>query len=139
MKKKTLRAASAALLAVAACGGDVLDVGSFAVDGRWEGTVKRAVTTSAGTDTARYTFVLDLEQSGRNVSGSGVVQTPAETLQVDVEGRWDYPSVDLRLSADEFAPVFFDGSFATPDSLKGPLTGSGLDGLSLNLLRDRTP
>jgi hypothetical protein len=137
MKKKTTLLAAFALAALAACEGDALDVGSFSVDGTWTGNAEFIV---AGTpvDTARYTFVLDLDQAGRDVSGSGEVQTEARTLAVEVDGRWDYPRVDLVLSASGFAALVFNASFATPDSLKGTLAGSGFNGTTLNLVRQRS-
>jgi len=123
--------AALAVVAALACGDGPLDVGSFSVEGRWLGTATFAV----GADSARYDFVLDLEQAERDVSGSGEVITLAETLEVEVDGRWRYPDVDLVLSAPDFTPVAFDATFATPDSLKGTLSGSGFDGVALTIVR----
>lgn len=133
--RKTLLLAGAAVL-LAACGGDELDVGSFAVDGRWAGTVRLPVpATEDPADSARYAFVLDLRQSERDVSGSGEIRTEAESVEVRVDGRWEYPRVNLLFSAPEFASVAFQSSFATRDTLKGTVTGSGFSGASLSLVR----
>ena len=134
--RTALPAVFAAALAAAACGDDPLDVGTFSVDGTWAGSAKFAVSgTGPPADTARYTIVLDLDQAERDVSGEGEVRTAADTLAIDVDGRWDYPSVDLRFDAPEFSAVVFDAQFATRDSLKGTLNGSGFNNVQLTLIR----
>lgn len=122
-----------AALAALACGDGPLDVGAFSVEGVWAGSAKFQV--GAGPDSARYEFTLELDQSERDVSGSGEVVTDAETLEVEVDGRWEFPSVSLVLSAPEFAGVGFDATFATPDSLKGTLNGSGFNAVPLTIIR----
>jgi hypothetical protein len=136
MRKTPLLAGIAAALAAAACGGEQLNIGSFAVDGRWAGTVRLPVTaTPELTDSARYDFVLDLDQSERDVSGDGEIRTDAESVDIDVDGRWDPTGVNMVFSAPEFSSVLFASRFATRDSLKGTLNGSGLDGAPLTLIR----
>lgn len=135
--RKTLLLAGAAAALLAACGGSDLDIGVFSVDGTWAGTTRLPVpATEDPADSAEYDFVLQLDQSERDVSGSGEVQAGAQSLDVDVRGRWDYPRVDLVFTAPEFASVVFQSNFgATRDSLKGTLTGSGFSGATLNLIR----
>jgi|GEM_PF-1909046 len=136
MRKTLLLAGMAAALAAAACGGEQLDIGNFAVDGQWAGTVRLPVTaTEDPADSARYDFTLDLDQSERDISGDGEVSTAAESLDIDVRGRWEYPDVDLLFTAPEFASVAFDAAFATRDTLKGTITGSGFAAAPLVLIR----
>jgi hypothetical protein len=127
--------AALAVLALLACGDGPLDVGAFSVEGSWTGNARFAVGAGPTADTARYDFVLDLEQTEADISGSGQVVTDAETLEVEVDGVWEYPSVSLVLSAPEFIGVDFDATFATPDSLKGTLSGSGFNSVALTLIR----
>jgi hypothetical protein len=136
MRKTLLLAGMAAALAAAACGGDQLDIGIFAVDGRWAGTVRLPVTaTEDPADSARYDVLLDLEQSERDVSGDGTISTGGESLDIDVRGRWAYPDVDMVFSAPEFVSVAFDAAFATRDTLRGTVTGSGFTGAPLVIIR----
>jgi hypothetical protein len=136
MRKTLLLAGIFAALAAAACGGEQLDVGSFDVDGRWAGTARLPVTaTENPADSARYNFVLNLEQSERDISGDGTISTEAESLDIDVRGRWDYPNVDMIFTAPEFASVAFDAAFATRDTLRGTITGSGFAATPLVIIR----
>ncbi|HEX5726700.1 MAG TPA: hypothetical protein VFX98_14590 [Longimicrobiaceae bacterium] len=119
---------AAALLALlAACGGDVVDPGDFSLTGEWSGT------------SAPYTFALDLRQSGEDVEGTGTVSAPAGSLDVEVDGSWDHPAVELVLRAPGFQDLTFAGQFARSDSIAGTLSGSGLDGRQLSLLRLPAP
>ena len=140
MREKTLAALLAALLFATACGDDPLDIGSFSVEGDWLGSAKFAAGGGSPPDTARYHFVLELEQTERDITGAGEIRAPADTLDVEVEGVWDYPNVDLVFRAGgDFAPLVYTSTFATPDSLKGTLTGSGFASVPLVLLRQRNP
>jgi hypothetical protein len=136
MRRGIIVAALTALTA-AACK-EPLDIGSFSVTGAWRGTTYVHV---GATDSIAYTFRLDLDQDRENVGGSGVISTPADSVETSVDGSWDYPNVTLRLSSPEYADIRFDSKFArevSRDSLVGPLTGSGFDGRSLTLVR-QTP
>ena len=135
--RKTLLLAGAAAVLLAACGGSDLDIGVFSVEGTWAGTVRLPVpATEDPADSAQYVFVLELDQSERDVSGSGEVQTDAESLDIDVDGQWDYPDVGLLFTAPEFDAVVYQSRFgATRDTLKGTLTGSGFSGATLDLIR----
>jgi hypothetical protein len=137
MRKTLLLAGIFAALAAAACGGEQLDVGRFAVDGRWAGTARLPITaTENPADSARYDFLLDLEQSERDISGDGEVSTDAESLDIDVRGRWDYPSVDMIFTAPEFASVAFDATYgANRDTIRGTITGSGFAATPLVIVR----
>jgi hypothetical protein len=129
----------AALLALtaAACK-EPLDVGSFSVTGAWRGTTYVKV---GPTDSIAYTFRLDLQQDGKNVSGDGVISAAADSVETSVDGSWAYPRVTLRLSSPEYADITFSSQFArevSRDSLVGPLVGSGFDETNLTLVR-QTP
>ena|SRR6202008_1846067 len=131
--------AALAVLALLACGDGPLDVGAFSVEGSWAGNAKFAVGSGPTADTARYFISLELEQNETDISGSGQVVTDAETLEVEVDGLWEYPSVSMVLDAPEFIGVSFDATFATPDSLKGTLNGSGFNSVALTLIRQPQP
>ncbi len=137
MRKTLLLAGIAAALAAAACGGEQLNIGSFGVDGRWAGTVRLPVTATPENpaDSARYDFILDLDQSERDVSGEGEIRTEAESLDISVDGRWDPQGVDMVFTAPEFLSILFESAFATRDSLKGTVNGSGFNGAPLILIR----
>lgn len=113
---------AAAVVAAVGCS-EPLDVGSFSVEGQWKGTVAQA----AGTDSARYSFTFDLDQSESDVSGTATIQSGTQTVEADVNGTWEYPAVTLRLTADGYAPLDYAAQFPNThrDTLAGPLTGSG--------------
>jgi hypothetical protein len=132
--KRGMMVAALAALAAAACK-EPLDVGSFSVTGAWRGTTWVKV---GATDSIAYTFRLDLDQDGENVTGSGVISAAADSVDTSVDGSWAYPAVTLRISSPEYADIRFDSRFArevSRDSLVGPLVGSGFDGTSLTLVR----
>lgn len=125
---------AAVVTVVAVACSDPLDIGSFSVSGQWKGTAAQPV----GTDSARYTFVLDLEQNEADVTGSATIQSGATTVDADVEGVWDYPNVTLRLTAEGYGPLDYAAQFpnARRDTLRGPLTGSGFaDNTQLTIVR----
>ncbi|HEX6748627.1 MAG TPA: hypothetical protein VF092_15120 [Longimicrobium sp.] len=136
MNRKALTtafAAVAALLAMACK--DALDIGSFSVTGTWAGTAKKQVS---GTDSATYTFRMELEQDQRSIDGTAVVKAGTDSVIADVDGVWNYPRVSLQFKAPEFATLQFNSTFtpeANRDTLAGPLVGSGLDGVTLKLVR----
>lgn len=122
MNRIAAAALAAAAFFLAACQEDPLDVGNRSLTGEWRGNAEIVIAL----DTARYAFVLDLEQDERDVSGSGVVTSDDESLEVEVDGEWAYPDVELRFSAPEYATLVFTGRFgASPDSVGGTLSGSG--------------
>jgi hypothetical protein len=129
--RKTMWVGAAAALVMTVACKEPLDVGAFSVDGQWKGRLAIPV----GTDSARYTFVLDLDQSAEDVSGSATIQSGAETVDADVVGSWDYPTVRLRLTAPGFDVLDYTGTFATRDTLKGPLVGSGFTSATLSIVR----
>ena len=125
---------AAAVTVVAVACSDPLDIGNFSVAGQWKGAAAQPV----GTDSARYTFVLDLEQNEADVTGSATIQSGAETVEADVVGVWDYPNVTMRLTAEGFAPLDYAAQYsnARRDTLRGPLTGSGFaDNTQLTIVR----
>jgi hypothetical protein len=124
---------AAAVTVVAVACGDPLDIGNFSVAGQWKGTAAQPV----GTDSARYTFVFDLDQNEADVTGSATIQSGAETVEADVQGVWDYPNVTMRLTAEGYAPLDYAAQFpnARRDTLRGPLTGSGFATTTLIIVR----
>jgi hypothetical protein len=133
MKTKGMIAALAVALAAAACK-EPLDIGSFSVTGAWRGTTYVHV----GTDSVAYTFALDLKQDAAKVTGTGVIRAATDSVRTSVNGSWDFPDVDLRLTAPDYAEITFNSTFArqvSRDSLVGPLVGSGFTGRSLTLVR----
>jgi hypothetical protein len=135
MKKKGIIAALAGVALAAAGCKEPLDVGSFSVTGAWRGTTYVRVST---TDSIAYTFALDLEQDGSKVTGDGVISAATDSVSTSVDGSWDFPDVDLRLSSPTYADVTFNAQFArqvSRDSLVGPLVGSGFTDTNLTLVR----
>jgi len=131
-KRKTMwMGAAAALLLAAACK-EPLDVGAFSVSGQWKG---RLAIHTTGVDSARYNFVLDLDQAERDVSGTATIQSGAQTVDADVAGDWTYPTVRLRLTAPGYDLLDYTGTFATRDTLRGPITGSGFTNANLVIVR----
>ncbi|HSU17856.1 hypothetical protein [Longimicrobium sp.] len=135
MKKKALlpAAALAVLLTTLACR-EPLDIGGFSVSGQWAGTAKQLV----GADSVAYSVVMDLDQNRRAVTGTATVRAGTDSVRTDVTGTWDYPRVSLRLSAPEFADLQYNAQFTpqeNPDTLAGPLIGSGFTNATLKLVR----
>ncbi len=140
----------ALLLVLIACGED-FDAGEFDVSGEWAGRA----TVVTGTDTASYDFALDLEQAEEDVSGSATVSAGGESVEMEVDGEWDFPTVSLTLSAPEYKELRFDGAFdvdtlvfppdtarvveTMPDSIFGLLAGSGFLGATLRIGRIASP
>ncbi|HEX9935639.1 MAG TPA: hypothetical protein VGB15_00900 [Longimicrobium sp.] len=124
---------AAAVTVVAVACSDPLDIGNFSVAGQWKGTAAQP----AGTDSARYTFVLDLEQNEADVTGTATIQSGGETVEAEVIGEWDYPKVTMRLTAEGFAPLDYAAQYsnARRDTLRGPLTGSGFTTTTLVIVR----
>jgi len=138
MKKPIIAALAGLALALAACKGG-LDVGNFGVGGAWRGTTYVPVGAA---DSVAYTFRLDLKQDQENVTGSGVISAPADSVETSVRGTWAFPSVTLRLSSPDYADITFNGTFVrqvSRDSLSGPLVGSGFSGRTLTLVRQTAP
>ena len=130
---KTGWVAAAAVVAAVGCS-EPLDVGNFSVEGQWKGYVAQPV----GTDSARYNFTFDLNQSESDVSGTATIQSGAQTVEADVDGTWAYPNVTLRLTADGYAPLDYAAQFpnARRDTLRGPITGSGFaENTTLTIVR----
>lgn len=133
MTKKALlpALATAAVLLVLGCK-QPLDLGAYSVAGTWIGTARLPVGPA---DTARYTFTFDLSQNQRAVKGTAVVKSGTDSVTTNVTGIWDYPRVTLRLTAPQYATLDYASQFVTRDSLSGPLTGSGLTGVTLAIVR----
>lgn len=140
--------AAASLAVIVACNDNPFLPGAFAVDGRWTGSA----LTGVGDDTVRFHFDLTLTQVENDLGGSGEVRTATATFPVEIEGRWEYPSVDLVMRSDTTAPLSFDAAFdvdtiprPAPDSvsdlitrsdtISGTLRGSGLEGVRLEIGR----
>jgi hypothetical protein len=124
--------AAAATVVAVACS-DPLDIGNFSAAGQWKGTAAQPV----GTDSARYTFVFDLEQNEADVTGTATIQSGAQTVQAEVNGVWDYPNVTMRLTAEGYAPLDYAAQYsnARRDTLRGPLSGSGFTTTTLVIVR----
>lgn len=130
IRTKAWVSAAAAMLLVVACK-EPLDVGVFSVSGQWKGTAKQLV----GADSVAYNFVLDLDQNEHDVTGSATIQHGSETVDANVDGDWDYPDVTLRFTAPGFARLDYPARFATRDTLRGPITGSGFSATTLTIVR----
>jgi len=132
--RKTLSFAAAAMALVALACRQPLDVGNFSAAGQWKGTAAQPV---AGTDSARYTFVFDLEQNESDVSGTATIQSGTETIEAEVDGHWDFPAVTMRLTAPGFAPLDYAAAYpnSRSDTLRGPISGSGFASTTLTIVR----
>lgn len=134
---------------LAACDGGPLEPGAFTLDGTWRG---RGFP---------YELFLELDQDAANdVRGAGEVRSLRELLETDtveldplvtdtlvidtvvhaavpvqVRGEWDRLDVSLVLRAEGYADAAYAGRFADPDTVTGNLTGSGLPGTSMRLVR----
>jgi hypothetical protein len=118
----------ATLMVLAACGRDAVAPGAFTTAGRW--TAEREP----------YAWVLDLTQDGAAIRGTGELSAAADTVPLEVFGEWrpaqaTPPEVGLVFQSPGYADVAFSGRFATADTLRGTLTGSGFSGDSLVLVR----
>ncbi|MBV9108231.1 MAG: hypothetical protein JO306_02365 [Gemmatimonadetes bacterium] len=133
MKTKALipALATAAVFLVLGCK-EPLDVGAYSVSGTWKGTAKLPVGPA---DTARYTFTFTLKQNQRAVKGTAVVKSGTDSVATKVSGIWDYPRVTLQLTAPQYATLNYAAQFVTRDSLSGPLSGSGLNNVTLAIVR----
>jgi hypothetical protein len=132
--RKSLGYAAAAAIAVAVACRQPLDVGNFSAAGQWKGTAAQPV----GTDSARYTFVFDLEQNESTVTGTATIQSGADTVEADVSGEWGpFPAVTLRLTAPGFAPLDYAAAYpnSRSDTLRGPIAGSGFASTNLTIVR----
>ena len=138
MPNRAIRAALAllALAAPLAACEDPLDLGNRSMEGQWEGTTRVEVDPETE-DSVDFVFTLDLDQTERDISGTGTIEADGETIEVSVDGRWEYPAITLDFSAPGYADLFFDGSFAEAraDSVGGTLSGSGLDDVRLSIFR----
>jgi hypothetical protein len=115
---------------LAACGRDAVAPGAFTTSGMWTA------------EHEPYAWVLTLSQDGAAVRGSGELRTVADTLPLEVFGEWrpaqaTPPEVGLTFQSPGYADVAFGGRFATADTLRGTLTGSGFSNDSLVLVRAR--
>lgn len=139
---------------LAACDSGPLDPGDFTLEGTWVGR------------SFPYELFFVLEQGGDNrVTGDGEVRSLREiletvvvseaplvldttlidtvtvdTVRFDVRGRWEYPSFELRLTAEGYADAEYAGTWtAAADSIGGTLSGSGFPGTSLRIVRQTEP
>jgi hypothetical protein len=131
--RKTLSFAAAAVALVVLACRQPLDVGNFSAAGQWKGTAAQPV----GTDSARYTFAFDLQQSESTVTGTATIQSGTQTVEADVNGHWAFPAVTLHLTAPGFAPLDYAAAFpnARSDTLRGPIAGSGFASTTLTIVR----
>lgn len=134
---------------LAACGTGPLDPGPFTLEGAWLGR------------TYPLELSLELEQDGDNrVSGTGQLRGLEEVLEVapnpddptevdtlsidtvvtgtvnfDVDGDWDHPNFELRLTREGYAEANYDAAFTDADSVRGTLQGSGFSNPTIEIVR----
>lgn len=134
---------------LAACGEGPLDPGPYSLDGTWLGR------------DYPYELSFDLEQDGDNrVSGTGALAgleevletainpddpTDLDTVSIDtvvtgtvefeVDGEWDHPNFELRLTAEGYAGAVYAAAFADPDTVRGTLQGSGFTNPAIEIIR----
>lgn len=146
---RTIQRFALLLPVLAACGTGPLDPGRFALDGEWLGR------------THPYELSFSLEQDGDNrVTGTGQLKGLQERLETvvdpddpesvdtvsidtvvigtvdfDVEGEWDHPAFDLRLTSDGFAEATYDATYTNVDSIRGNLVGSGFTNATIVIAR----
>jgi hypothetical protein len=146
---RTIHRFALLLPVLAACGTGPLDPGQFALDGEWLGR------------THPYELSFSLEQDGDNrVTGTGQLKGLRERLETvvdpddpdgldtvsidtvvigtvdfDVDGEWDHPSFDLRLTSEGFAGATYDATYTDVDSIRGSLLGSGFTNATIVIAR----
>lgn len=134
---------------LAACGEGPLDPGPYSLEGTWLGR------------DYPYELSFELEQDGDNrVSGTGALAgleevletafnpddpTDLDTVSIDtivtgtvefqVDGDWDHPNFELRLTAEGYADAVYDAAFADPDTVRGTLVGSGFTNPAIEIIR----
>ncbi|HEX6370835.1 MAG TPA: hypothetical protein VF006_18095 [Longimicrobium sp.] len=134
---------------LAACGTGPLDPGPYSLEGAWLGR--------------SYPFELsfDLRQDGDNqVTGTGRLLGLEEVLETvvigtdptvldtvsidtvvtgsvefDVDGEWDHPNFELRLTSEGFSEASYDAAFTDADSVRGTLRGSGFTNPAIVIIR----
>ncbi len=143
--------ALASATAFAACEGNSFDAGEFSVEGDWLGRVETPVGTPPN-DTVRYEIALSLTQDETTIGGTGELRAESDTVPLQVEGDWDYPSVTLTIRGAGIIPLQFSGAWDTDtlpavppatlgqvvtrnDSIIGTLNGSGLANVRFAIAR----
>lgn len=140
--RSVLRAAAvplAVLLGTGGCGNSPLAPGLFTLEGEWVGRAypyELSLSLNQDADN-RVRGEGELRGLGtRPIAGTARLDTIISTrAPVDARGKWDYPSFTLRLAADEYADIRMAGSFASADSVRLTLTGSGFSGTAITLVR----
>jgi hypothetical protein len=79
-------------------------------------------------------FVLNLQQAGSTVAGTGTLSgTPTRTLAIS--GNYQQPNFSATLTPDQGTPITMQGT-VEGGSFVGTLNGGGFSGTGLALLRD---
>ena len=157
MRARTFLAALtlACAAALPACDGNSFDAGEYDVEGDWAGTVETPVGTPV-TDTVRYTIALSLTQEETFIGGTGELRAESQTVPLEVDGDWDFPSVTFTLRGPGIVPIEFTGSWdrdtlppiapdtarrvvIASDSIIGTLSGSGITSARLAIARQPDP
>ena len=117
-----LVAALLALLCVAACK-DSTAPAPPDLTGTWSGSVNS------------LTFTVALSDVDQQLSGTGTIAGPADTLTVHVAGSHRHPNFAMSFSLTGFEPAAYAGIVRSASRMEGLITGSGFVADSLILTR----
>jgi hypothetical protein len=57
------------------------------------------------------------------------------TVDFDVDGEWDHPAFELRLTSEGFAEATYDATYTNADTIRGNLQGSGFTNPTIVIAR----
>lgn len=134
---------------LAACGTGPLDPGPFSLEGSWFGRdypYELSFELEQDGDnrvsgTGRLTGLEEILETARNAEDSTKVDTtfidtiPTGTVAFDVDGDWDHPDFELRLTSAGYAGAVYDARFADADTVRGNLRGSGFSNPEIEIVR----
>jgi hypothetical protein len=104
----------------------------------------------------RYTIALSLTQDETDIGGTGELRAASQTVPLEVDGDWDFPSVTFTLRGPGIVPIQFTGAWdrdtlapvppetagrvvTASDSIVGTLSGSGITSATLAIARQAEP
>ena len=112
-----------AIVALAALAGCSDPLRENTVTGTWRGS-------STG-----QSFILNMQQSGTAVAGTGTVTSTAGTRTLSISGNYQQPAFSGTLLPTGAQPITLVGT-TEGSTLVGTLTGGGFNGEGLALIRD---
>jgi hypothetical protein len=127
MVRHTLSGISLAL-ALLACGSDAGEPDESLVQGVWAGSI----TGDAQEGLLRW----ELEDSGGEISGEGVLSTAAASVALTIDGSYSAPNLQLTMHPEGFEAITFAGTVGA-STIKGRMTGAGL--INRSVILDRQP